>query len=93
VNEITIDYDRITLGDMESLEEHVGPHVWEELRGGKPSAKTLVALVWIMRRRDDPTFTLEDARQVPVVALKEAATDPFVSAGNGTSPPSVSPPA
>lgn len=91
---ITIDFDKITLGDMETLEEACGPHVWEEFRTNKMTAKTLVALVWIMKRQDDPGFTMDDARKLPITVLNQgAAQDPFVSAGNGISPPSVSPPA
>lgn len=35
----------------------------------KMSAKTLKALVWITSRKDDPAFTLEDARNVRITEL------------------------
>lgn len=44
------------------------------------SAKTMKALVWIVSRRTNPGFSLDDARNVAVTELEwdtaEAATDP-----------------
>ncbi|GIJ38521.1 hypothetical protein [Micromonospora andamanensis] len=35
----------------------------------KVSSKSLVCLVWLMRRKDNPNFTIQDARQVKVTSL------------------------
>jgi len=39
------------------------------VRKVQPSAKSMLALVYIARRKTDPGFTLEDARQVPISEL------------------------
>jgi hypothetical protein len=62
---LSLDLDSLTLGELEMLEEATERpwvDVTEELQTGKPAAKTVVAIVWIIGRRKDPAFTLERAR-------------------------------
>lgn len=40
-----------------------------------PSPKALKALVWIIRRKDNPEFTLDDARGVKVTELELVSED------------------
>ena len=77
MSKIVIDSDRMTLGDIETFEEMVGERL-ETLEDGRPSGKALVALVYITKRRDDPNYTVEDARKVPVsdLADEEEEADP-----------------
>lgn len=53
------------------------------------SAKSLRVLVWLLRRKTEPGFTMDDARNVRVSALKIGPVDtPAVEGanrGNGTS--------
>ena len=47
------------------------------------TAKALKALVWIVKRKEVPAFTLDDARQVPVSALQMSGEiDEAADSGN-----------
>lgn len=61
-----INIDDLTLGDLEEVEKIAGVSVGELFADGKLPAKALKAIVWVMRRREDPTFSLEDAANVKV---------------------------
>lgn len=41
----------------------------------KVPTKALICLVWLVKRADDPGFTIEDARKVRVSALSMSAPD------------------
>lgn len=74
---IQFDVNSLTLGEVETMEEIVGRDVMRELGQGTPSVKTLLALVYVVKRRDNPEFTLDDARKLKVAAIRaEAAADP-----------------
>lgn len=79
----TVDLKRIEdwdLGDIVDFEENSGmtfdalvtaAETSERLK--KPvgfTMRAIVALVWIMKRRDDPEFTLEKARAVKLTELQ-----------------------
>ena len=51
--------DDFELGDLEWLEEHVGAPIMDEKT--LTSMKTIVGFVYLIKRRDNPEFTLEDA--------------------------------
>lgn len=62
---LELDVNRFTLAELEDLEEATGMsfvQLGERLQSGDYPIKLLRALVWILRRRSDPAFTLEDAR-------------------------------
>jgi hypothetical protein len=69
--------DDITIGDLEDFEEITGrsmDDVFAFDAGGKPTkvdvdSKTMKALVFIIKRQSDPSFTLEQARDVKLGAL------------------------
>lgn len=66
------DLDSLTLGDLERLEEKTGQPMMEwfqQIQGGKLSAKDLTLLAWVVKSRDDPSYTLEDARKVRIDEL------------------------
>lgn len=69
--EITIDFDSITVGDVETIEEICG----RPIRQGdfvNPTGKMLLAMVYVAGRRQNPEFTLDDARAVPITEIKLA---------------------
>lgn len=41
-----------------------------------PRVKDIIALVFLAKRRDDPAFTLDDARQIKISELKLGSADP-----------------
>lgn len=68
---LTIDFNELTLGDIEDLEEKTGLNMRDLM--GKSSkdlpTRALIALVWIAKRHTDPAFTYEDARNVQIGVL------------------------
>lgn len=66
------DPDDLSLGEMEDLEDVTGLRILtiiSDFEKANPNAKELTALAWIMTRRENPDFTLEDARASKVNAL------------------------
>ena len=68
--ELVFDVNTLTLGEVEAMEDIVGRDVMRELGQGTPSVKTLLALVYVMKRRTNPEFTLDDARALRITAVK-----------------------
>lgn len=75
--EIVLDVNQLTVGDVEDIEDICGKP-FEELNFDNPSAKLMKAIIFITGRRDNPEFTLDDARRVRLadVTLKESEPDP-----------------
>lgn len=56
-----IDVDSLTIGELEQVEELSGmPIAWLG-DVNRPQSKLMRALVYVVKRRTDPTFTYEDA--------------------------------
>ncbi len=66
------DLNHLTLGEICELEDYTGSSLdtmFSSFSGGKkgqPQGKILVAIAWLMRRREDPSFTLEDAKNLRI---------------------------
>jgi hypothetical protein len=60
---LNFDLDELTLGDMADLEEIAGIDVlsMDKTRLGP---KQILALVWVFRRQEEPSFTYDDARKL-----------------------------
>jgi len=79
---VVIDANTLTLGELEQIEDLTGRNVTAELGRGQPSARTLTALVYVFKRRSDPAFTMEQARELNISSFRvDAAQDP--KGGNG----------
>ena len=82
--QIAFDLDEITLGEMEELEDLLGVEAVRDLMNGKgASAKMLVTLVYIFKRRTNPEFTMDEARKMKVTALSEKSAEGKESAAAG----------
>ena len=66
---MNLNVDDLTLGELEDIEERTGVNVATLRGGGPPPSKVLTALVWVMKRREDPSFTYEQARELKVTEL------------------------
>ena len=66
---MNLNVDDLTLGELEDIEEKTGVNVATLKQGAAPPTKVLTALVWVMKRREDPSFTYEMARETKVTAL------------------------
>lgn len=61
--QISIDINDMTLGELEEIEETTGLAISAL---GNGTAKAMTALIWISERRNNPEFTLDDARKVRI---------------------------
>lgn len=71
-----LDVESLTLGEMCDIEEVTGePAVITMVRvlNRSLSAKGVLACAWIVRRRSDPKFSLEDAKAMLIVSLNDLA--------------------
>ena len=81
--EFTFDLDKVTVGDIVDIEETVGMP-WDDIVDmDSPPTKVLLAMLWIVKRRDNPEFTLEDARDTPLAEVQAltVGADPTDAAG------------
>lgn len=75
--DFTLDPDDLELGEMEELEELMGKNIQEvfrELSGGA-SAKLMRGVAFILGRRADPDYTMDDARKVKLGQISPADDD------------------
>jgi hypothetical protein len=63
----TYPLDEFTLGELEWLEEHLGASMNDVQV--LQTMKAAVGVVYLIKRRDDPAFTLEQAREVKLATL------------------------
>lgn len=61
--------DDFELGDLEWLEEYLGTTLADEKAMG--SMKAAVAFVYLIKRQDDPEFTLEQARKTKMSVFND----------------------
>lgn len=67
--QITFDVDSLSVGELVDLSDVAGEAAVTGLAKGVTSPKLLLGLVYVIKRRTDPEFTLEQAREVKVAAL------------------------
>lgn len=79
---IVLDLEAMDLGEMAMIEEVAGPEAAQLMMAGRMTAKAILAVVYVIKRRDNPAFTLEDAKAIKVSALKQP-DDPGKVQGNG----------
>lgn len=71
-----IDANQLTLNDLKEVEKLSGGSL-QGLAAGEMSADMLIALVFVVKRREDPGFSLEDAGNVRIGDLEvEFDADP-----------------
>ena len=74
---LNLDFDDLTINEIELIEEHTGLSVQQLGDESKPRGSTLRVLAWVIKRRTDPDFTLEDAGDLTISSLG------FGGAGSG----------
>lgn len=68
---LDFDLNSLTVGELVDLQDVAGDAALDRLvEKQQASPKMLLALLWILGRRDDPSFTLEQARAYKVTELK-----------------------
>jgi hypothetical protein len=63
------DFESLTLEEVELIENLTNSSIDEAFGDGKPKGKALSAFVWVVQKRNDPNYKMEDAKKL---SLKEA---------------------
>jgi hypothetical protein len=63
------DFDSLTLEEVELIENLTNSSIDESFANGKPKGKALSAFVWVVKKRQNPNYKMEDAKKL---SLKEA---------------------
>jgi hypothetical protein len=65
----TFDFESLTLEEVEVIENLINTSIDEAFDNGKPKGKALSAFVWVVGKRSNASYKMEDAKKV---SLKEA---------------------
>ena len=57
--------DDMTLDDIETIEQLTGTSIETIVGDKQPRGKVLKVLIWVMRKKTDPNFTMEQAGKIP----------------------------
>lgn len=57
----TFDFESLTLNEVEQIELIAGTSIDQILDAGNPKGKAMKAIIFIMKKRIDPNFTIEQA--------------------------------
>lgn len=55
------DFESLTLNEVEQIELITGSSIDQLMDSGKPKGKAMKAIIFIMNKRIDPNYTLEQA--------------------------------
>jgi hypothetical protein len=75
----TFDFESLTLNEVEQIELITGNSIDQLLDAGQAKGKAMKAIIFIMKKRIDPDFTLEQAGQISMTeanALFAGESDP-----------------
>jgi hypothetical protein len=61
------DFESLTLNEVEQLELITGTSIDQILDRGQAKGKAMKAIIFIMKKRIDPNFTLEQAGDISMV--------------------------
>lgn len=68
------DLDDFELGELEWLEEYLDAPLSDD--GVLNRMKTAVGFVYLVKKRDDPTYTIEKARKIKLSAIDAGDDEP-----------------
>lgn len=57
----SFDFESLTLDEVETIELLTGASIDQIMADGQPKGKALKAIIFIIKKRTDPSFTLEQA--------------------------------
>lgn len=76
-NTLVLDLDNLKISEIEDIEDALGCSIETALEDGKPRGKTLRVIAWMLKRRENPSFTLEQAGDLVIVFSQAAPVDPI----------------
>ena len=59
-----INFENMTLGEIEEIENLIGRSIDEAFADGKPKGRTLRVLYYVAMRRENPSYKFEDTEKV-----------------------------
>ena len=65
----SFDFESLTLEEVELIENLTNSSIDEAFGNGKPKGKALAAFVWVILKRTNPNYKMEDAKKI---TLKQA---------------------
>ena len=80
---LSIDIDDLTIGEIETIEDIIDDSIDSIGKPGSRKGKFLKAVAYVVMKRDNPEFTLEDAANVRL-DVKGGATGPKADAEAAT---------
>ena len=68
----------LTLGEVEEIEGYAGVPLASLADNTTPSGKLMVAVAWVLKRKENPSFTLQQAKMLTSKELNDllGAEDP-----------------
>jgi hypothetical protein len=63
---LSVEIDDLTVGEIDEIEEIIDASIDSVGQPGARKGKFLTAIAFVVKRREDPAFTLEDARNVKI---------------------------
>ncbi len=78
---LNVDIEHLTVSEIEEIEERAGLPFDALGNPNQPKGKLMRALGFIVRRREDPSFTWEQAGELRVVLSGDEAVPPTDAAG------------
>jgi hypothetical protein len=68
------DFESLTLDEVEQIELITGSSIDQLLDAGQAKGKALKAIIFIMQKRKDPSFTIEQAGKIPLAEANKMFT-------------------
>jgi hypothetical protein len=65
----SFDFESLTLEEVELIENLTNSSIDEAFGNGKPKGKALSAFVWVILKRTNPAYKMEEAKKI---TLKQA---------------------
>lgn len=77
--------DDFELGELEWLEDHLGKPITDF--SVLSSMKAAVGLVYLVKKRENPAFTIDEARRMKITSVFQAPEEADQASAEGKRPP------
>ena len=81
---VRVDAGELTLGELADLEVELGGSLDTIMEGSQ--ARGIAGIVWVVKRRDDPDFTFDQALGLRMADLELVQAGEAQGDGNGSGP-------
>lgn len=77
---ISIDIDELTISEIETVEDIIDASIESVAKPGSRKGKFLRALAFVVKRRENPDFTIEQAGELKIRMESPSKPDPTAPA-------------